>query len=161
MYKLDLLAAFMAYVDKTSSPKGCWLWTGGRYGRKRGKSGGTYGAFRKDYAHRVAWRLFKGRIPWKKCVLHKCDNPPCVNPKHLFIGTRRDNAADRDRKGRTKPGWVPGELNGRAKLKEADVLRIRSLHAQKVPNAETAREYGVSKVLIGLIVRRITWKHVA
>lgn len=83
----------------------CWTWTGTKsyqgYGSLRNESG------QMEKAHRVAWRIYVGEIPLGSgphgtCVLHRCDNPSCVNPKHLFLGSNRENAIDRQRKGRTK-----------------------------------------------------------
>ena len=83
------------YIPEPNS--GCWLWLG--YGDKDG-----YGKFQVNNkrwsAHRYSWFLHNGGIPNGMCVLHRCDNPPCVNPKHLWLGTSSENTADRDRKGR-------------------------------------------------------------
>lgn len=91
---------FWAKVDKTSHPGGCWLWTAGKDSR-------GYGTFRvkslphpKKAAHRIAYSLVRGEIGSGLCVLHKCDNPACVNPDHLWLGTQKDNAIDRESKGR-------------------------------------------------------------
>jgi hypothetical protein len=75
----------------TKGPAGCWIWKGVTTG---------YGTFRGQAAHRVAWQIEHGLIPDGMMVLHRCDNPPCVNPKHLFLGTARDNAQDARSKGR-------------------------------------------------------------
>ena len=88
-----------ASTDRTS---GCWLWTG-----RHDKQG--YGWLYVDRmarrTHRIAWTLTHGQIPGKLCVLHTCDNPPCINPEHLWLGTPKDNAQDRMAKGR--PGGAP------------------------------------------------------
>src|SRR5256885_74384 len=92
---------------KTISPSGCWEWVGSKrelgYGQVRYKG-------RSARAHRIAWELTFGEIPDGRSVLHKCDNPPCINPDHLFLGTQQDNVDDMFRKGRQK---TPG--NGKAK----------------------------------------------
>ena len=130
----------------------CVPWPG--YLNRRG-----YGCLRYNgkwsLAHRVAWEKERGPIPPGVCVLHRCDNPPCINPDHLFLGTQLDNIADRHRKGRN--GRLPGESNGRARLTEAQVRAIRSDTRSKVAIAQT---YGISNVLVGLIKRRKIWKHV-
>jgi hypothetical protein len=85
---------------------GCWVWQLAIRTDGYGKTGRiTLGNDRRDFlAHRLSWILFRGDILNDLCVLHKCDNKPCVNPDHLFLGTRTDNAADRDAKGRTVNG---------------------------------------------------------
>ena len=94
---------------------GCWLWTGSR---RRHGYGRMYSLDRKGLsAHRVSWELFRGPIPDGLDVLHKCDNPPCVNPDHLFVGTMQDNMDDMVRKGRQARGSrlgrqaKPGDCN--------------------------------------------------
>jgi hypothetical protein len=77
----------------------CWLWTGDLYPNGYGYS---LGGPKTRYAHRAAWLITKGPIPSRLYVLHKCDNPPCVRPSHLWLGTALDNAQDRDRKGRSR-----------------------------------------------------------
>ena len=98
----------------------CWHWVA--YKRPDG-----YGQFYLDgktvTAHRTAWQLTSGRIPNGLCVCHKCDNPSCVNPGHLFLGTMTDNIRDRDAKGRN--GSNQGENGPTAILTEKDVLDIR------------------------------------
>lgn len=87
---------FLKYVEKRGDSD-CWEWTGARY-----KNG--YGHFNNGresgYAHRLSFSLFRGPVPKRKHVCHSCDNPPCVNPSHLWIGTAKDNAMDRQKKGR-------------------------------------------------------------
>lgn len=95
------------------SPEKCWIWIGARVS-KYGKS--TYGSFAitRDYkvtAHRLAWVLAFGEIPEALYVLHKCDNPPCVNPEHLFLGTINDNNQDRTKKGRTRTRVTNNKLD--------------------------------------------------
>lgn len=142
---------FWSKVAKRS-PDECWEWTG-----YRGDNG--YGQIkRNDLAvrtHRVSWEIHNGPIPDGLNVLHHCDNRPCVNPRHLFLGTRDDNMADMAAKGRSAPQI--GERNGRAKLTEGDVAIIRAS-----PNAEIgilASLYGVSKHNISSIRRGDSWKH--
>lgn len=93
---------FWSYVQRGDE---CWTWIGARdangYGRLSLPGRGTIGA------HRVSWELHRGEIPDGLCVLHRCDNPPCVWPEHLFLGTHADNVADRIAKGRSRyvTGW--------------------------------------------------------
>jgi len=115
-------------------------------------------------AHRVAWKLEYGRIPdglidygWAPlCVLHKCDNPPCVNPNHLFLGTHAANMLDRDEKNRQPRG----EQNGQSKLTDDDVPRIRRDYADDMTMKEIAKKFGVWPSTIYYVLRGVTWKHV-
>lgn len=107
---------------------------------------------RSTLAHRVAWELTQGPIPTGLCVLHRCDNPACCNPTHLFLGTNRDNVADRHAKGRN--GHLPGEHHGRAKLTNAQAHEIRERYAAGgVSLRSLAADYGVHNSRIGRIVK--------
>ena len=102
--------------------------------------------------HRFSWELANGRIPEGKSVLHKCDNPECPNPCHLFLGTHRDNMDDMLRKNRQRSSV--GELNSRVKLKEADVKKIRELVAVGgMTHREIAEKFGVQRPAISAIVQ--------
>jgi len=107
---------------------------------------GEYGRIRsncKQYlAHRISWELHHGAIPNGMLVCHSCDNPRCINPEHLFLGTHSANMADMSRKGRRRGiTAVFGEQHGRAKITDADVVAIRSSGASA---KDLALEYGVS-----------------
>lgn len=108
----------------------------------------------QDYAHRVAWMLDHGAIPAGLFICHRCDNPPCCNPAHLFLGTQSENLADMAAKGRAaKPA---------ARLTPADVTAIRSRYAAGgVTLAQLGDEYGVCFQQVHRIVNRIRWKDVA
>ena len=115
--KLKSASTFFDKIEKTET---CWLWTGaivsGGYGNFN-----LYGKFWP--AHRLMWVISNGDIPLDKCVLHKCDIRKCVNPDHLFIGTRKDNADDMVKKGRQRGHkW---DKNGRAKLTRSQVKELR------------------------------------
>jgi HNH endonuclease len=118
--KLDLL--FWAKVNRGELEE-CWEWTAGKAGRM------GYGKVKRHgkttLAHRVSWEIANGQIPDGLQVCHHCDNPPCVNPSHLFLGTQKENLEDRDRKGRAV--WSPGERNGTSKLTEDHVREVRRL----------------------------------
>jgi HNH endonuclease len=104
-------------------------------------------------AHRVSWEIHFGPIPDGMCVLHKCDVPNCINPRHLFLGTKMDNAKDMIKKGRQKKG----ALLPQAKLNEESVLEIRnSTQTQK----ELAKKFGVSQTAISFAKNRLRWSHV-
>ena len=110
-------------------------------------------------AHRLAWYEAFGPIPEGMCVLHGCDNPPCINVDHLFLGTRVDNNADKMAKGRQSS--TKGEANGAAKLTEANVLDIRTQYAAGgVFQRELASRYGVKRPAIGKVLSGRTWSHV-
>jgi hypothetical protein len=145
---------FWSHVEKTAD---CWLWNGVRmhFGHGRMYCGKVEGHI---LAHRVSWRIHNGPIPDGLNVLHRCDNPPCVNPEHLFLGTHQDNIKDRDQKGRG--ARLGGERNGCSILKEADVRQIRSLWPSK-SQTELARMFGVHLSTVHLIVHRRHWKDVA
>lgn len=152
--------------------EGCWEWRGTRmltgYGQIR--SGGK--DTRWMYAHRLSWEVHFGPIPEGMKVCHRCDNPPCVRPDHLFIGTDADNVADKVSKGRQlrgdnhpsrrRPDLVRrGEAKPMAKLTEDIVRAIRAEHAAgTITMAALARRYGVSPSIISVVVARKTWRHV-
>jgi hypothetical protein len=107
-------------------------------------------------AHRVAWEKANGPIPDGMCVLHRCDNPPCVNVAHLWLGTRADNNADMRAKGRWRAGDHRGERNANAKLTAVQVAAIRAQLGER-SHRSLADEYGVSRALVGLIANRHVW----
>jgi hypothetical protein len=136
-----LESRFWSKVQKTD---GCWLWTGYKmrngYGTIRVGSN-TDGTRRKMLVHRVAWMLTNGNLPPNDCLCHRCDNPACVNPCHLFVGSRIENNADRDNKGRTPNG----EAHGMSKLSNEDVVNIRRSTS---PPADLALHYNVTRAHI-------------
>ena len=142
------------FWDKVEKSCGCWIWKG-----KKSDSG--YGivyvsASRRRMAHRVALELSSGEaVPDEIDVLHSCDNPPCVNPAHLFLGTHTDNMRDMVAKGRSGRG----SRNSRAKLTVEDVLRVRGLRASKKPR-EIAQVMGIQIGQIYRILGRRRWGHV-
>lgn len=140
---------------KRKNCAGCWLWEGST-------NGVGYGQIiengKKLLAHRVSWTFHVGKLQPSICVLHHCDNPRCVRPGHLFLGTRKDNNNDRIRKGRSKP--ARGERSGRAKLKAKQIKKIRNLAAQGWSHRRLAKRFDVSHSTIGNILRGKTWTHV-
>lgn len=104
MRPIDLATRFWSKVLKTD---GCWLWMGARHPQGYGNIGlpkDENGRYPIGKAHRVSWELHNGPIPAGLLVMHRCDNPPCVNPDHLFVGTVGDNVRDSASKGRLRPG---------------------------------------------------------
>lgn len=143
----------------------CWLWIGRRdqrgYGRFDSLPDG--GPQRSVLAHRHAWEIARGAIDDGLFVCHKCDNPPCVNPRHLFLGTPAANSADMVKKGRCGGGSDAAVVAMRktwAKVTERDVLRIREARAKGAHLEDMAQRYGVSVSTISLIVKHKVWKHV-
>ena len=145
----------IAWTD-VAGPKECWNWTGSRnkknwHGQWRNASGQI------ELTHRAAWRLFKGEIPPGMFILHRCDNPICMNPAHLFMGTQSDNARDMWEKRRAKPGTSLGEKHGMSKLTE-DI--VREIRASKESGIALALRLKISPVTVSEIRLRKTWKHI-
>lgn len=150
---------FWRHVKKTDS---CWVWTGytNPFGYGEIRVGSTRdGSRRMKQAHRFSWELHYGPIPQDLFILHKCDNPPCVNPDHLFLGTQLDNMRDMIRKDRgAVPPSMPGESNPNAKLSAADVFQIRHSLIFGVKGTVLAKRYGVTNTQISAIKNHKTWK---
>lgn len=147
----SLLERFWAKVDK-SDPSGCWLWLGARAGT------GCYGVIwdgRQKRAHRIIWEILNGPIPVGLDLCHHCDNPHCVNPDHLFLGTRSDNNNDSVRKGRWNRPL--GENHPKAKLTSIQVLEIREASCSQ---RKIAHYYGVSRAVIRQVLSGKAWSHV-
>lgn len=138
---------------------GCWEWAGYRYQNGYGKAQLTRNGIKLQYAHRVAYFLVNGPIPEGKFVCHHCDNPPCINPAHLFLGTNKSNSDDKMRKGRANPPCLKGESCGAAKLTEQQVREIRHKHKKGYSGRGLAREYKISQSQISNIVLGYDWAH--
>lgn len=130
----------------------CWPWQGGVNSK-------GYGQMRVNYkqlpAHRIAYIDATGIQPGELCVLHRCDNPPCCNPAHLFLGTRGDNNRDCAAKGRT----LRGSLHHQAKLTEAEVAEIRARRARGEQGIAIAAAFGITAAMVSRIIRRQNWTH--
>jgi hypothetical protein len=163
----------------------CWMWTGAIDRKGYGR---VWNPGRTALAHRIVWELLRSPLIRTQCLLHTCDTPLCVNPDHLWIGTRQDNNRDRDSKGRvargarhssrtqpdrvargarhmsrTKPWTVArGEMSGSAKLTEQDVRSIRIRFAKGgISKAELGRQFAVTDSNVRAIVNGRTWQHVS
>lgn len=143
-------------------PSGCWHWTG-----SLNKTG--YGQFnlngdRPILTHRASWLIYNGEIPANPesayrtmYVLHRCDNPKCVNPEHLFLGSQQGNMDDKMEKGRHSYGNALGEKHGNAKL-TADL--VREIRASSETESQLSKRLGIARSSIYAARRRQTWKHV-
>ena len=141
------------FWEKVSKSDDCWDWTGFRHPDGHGQ---CYLNGVPKYAHRFSWEMHNGPIPNGMCVCHKCDNPHCVNPDHLFLGTHEDNMYDAKAKGRLPFGM----RHGMVALSDEDVLKIRSLYSDGVlSQGKLAKRFGVSQTCISKIVTRKRWTH--
>lgn len=146
---------FCRFLNKfQANENNCWIWNGTKHEFGYGKIG-VDGKMLK--AHRVSWFLFKGQIPASLCVLHKCDNPACVNPDHLFLGTLKDNTRDMIRKGRDA---ACGERNHESKLSPAQVAEIIALRKEGVMLKYISAQFGISMGHVSQIASGGRWGHV-
>ena len=137
----------------------CWPWKASRHKTGYGKFG--RGGKRAGWveAHRAAYQLTYGEIPDGLQVCHRCDNKPCCNPAHLFLGTAVDNINDKVAKGRHRWKSHSGSENGNAGFTEAQVREIRLAYQAGMKRSDLAKKYGVSWTAINYIVSGITWTH--
>ncbi len=153
-----LIEKFEKLFTKTD---GCWIWNGDRnpkgygivaYGGRKNK--------KREGAHRVAFKHYVGNIPAGLQVLHKCDNPSCVNPEHLFVGTQLDNIKDMFLKKRQGKTGAKGEKNGKSVFSAEQVIFMRQLYADGVSVLELNNKFGATYQAIDSIVKQETWKHI-
>lgn len=149
----ELKSRFMEKIQ-VNNHTSCWEWVASRtstgYGRImfNGKNRG---------AHRVSWIIHNGAIPDEKHVLHICDNPSCVNPKHLFLGTHADNMSDKKNKNRCRP--PKGENHPKAKITKQDVKTIRHLYfAERREYGELAKYFSLNPSTVRRICIRASWR---
>jgi hypothetical protein len=146
------------WTVRQPDPPGCWLWTGSRdldgYGSLSIKG-------QRYAAHRLSYRLYVGHIPPRRLICHTCDQPACVFPPHLFVGSHRENALDAVRKGRWK-GWPTGVPNhGAPHLSDDTVLEIRRLAATGTAQRALAQQFHVRQSIIRAILRGRTYRWVS
>ncbi len=129
----------------------CWEWNGWRHPQGHGQIGlnGTL-----IYTHRAAWQIAYGPIPEGMYVCHKCDNPPCCNPKHLFLGTAKDNVQDM----LTKRRHSHGDRHA-SKLSTERVVAIKALLAEGKTQQSVADEFNISRSMVGFIGRGQRWRY--
>ena len=135
------------------TPDGCWEW---QRCRTRGYGDAQVGA-KHMRAHRVAWSIFNGPIPHGMCVLHRCDNPPCCNPKHLFVGTQADNMRDMNAKGHLTIPNLRGDDLQHSKL-TSDLVRM--IRASPKSTRQLSEELHMSYQNVWFVRKRISWKHI-
>jgi hypothetical protein len=160
---------FLSRITKTAT---CWLWNARCFPN-------GYGQFRIDKrqlgAHRVSWAIHHGEFPDASlCVCHRCDNPACVNPSHLWLGTHQENAADKKAKGRANnphgqrhgsylhpESTAKGERNGQALLSAQQVAAIRETYSRGgVRQKDLALQFGIGQTTVSAIIRKTNWTHV-
>lgn len=160
--KQDICERFMSKISPEPM-SGCWLWTGA-------VNRAGYGMFHvrhdtganKSYAalaHRFSFELHTGKKLGGLCALHRCDNPACVNPDHIYPGTPADNVADMDQRGRRINKPIQGSRHANSKLKEGDIPEIKRLKNMGLTQNEIGKIFGVSQVQIGNILRGKQWNH--
>ncbi len=153
--KLSAEEYFFKQISTEDHIDNCWIWVGHRnkqgYGRLRVK--------RKDWvSHRYSWTIYNGDILSGLCILHRCDNPPCCNPDHLFIGTHQDNSKDMVIKKRNRDD--KGSKHPMHKLNENQVLHIRDSIKNGEKQSKLAIKYNVGPMTISNIKYRKSWKHI-
>lgn len=140
----------------------CWNWTGARTPRGYGK---IYFSGKCVYVHRLSYEFTYGVFSKELDVLHRCDNPPCVNPNHLFLGTAKDNSQDMMIKGRHRIIPLVGERNGNSIMLEEEVIQLLRVSrdyedaGERKINEKLSKIFGISKVHVKQIRRNKTWKH--
>lgn len=159
------IARFWKYVDRRSEDE-CWEWLGGHNKWGYGSfwmprpSGGHY---RHEKAHRVSYQIAYGPVVWEDgtyhgiVVCHACDNPGCVNPKHLFLGTQKENMQDASRKGRTRKSRNRGSKNPLSVLTEDAVRDIRARVSNGERQTAVASFHGVAIETVNSIIHGRSW----
>lgn len=146
------------FFEKVQITPGCWEWAGA-------KNSNGYGNFYWDgkyqAAHRVSFKIHTGDIPKGIFVCHACDNPACVNPSHLFLGTPLDNTTDMISKGRGGPASKKGSGHLNAKLTDDDVRQIRRMRAQGMFLKVIGEKFGITEGNVSYIASRKSWPHIA
>jgi len=146
----------------------CWHWIGGTYTTGYGK---FYCPEKCQLAHRASYTFAFGEIPKDLWVLHRCDNPICVNPEHLFLGTNQDNVDDCIKKIRNARGLkngicknpelaARGESSGTAKLTNEKVIEMRNLRKQGMSHSVIASKFGVATMTAWHAIKGKTWAHI-
>jgi hypothetical protein len=144
------------FINKINKGNECWEWNGGKSKFGYGRFFILFGLTEKTYySHRIAYELYTNQlVPEGLCVCHKCDNPSCVNPKHLFIGTTQDNTKDKINKGRQ----IRGEKIGASSLSYSIINKIRKLYMTgKYTQKQLAIKFFTTQGNVGKIIRNELW----
>ena len=150
---MNLIDKFNNNLPDVLPENECWEWQG-----RKDKAG--YGALGSLKAHRVAYEIYYAEPLGELHCLHRCDNPSCVNPFHLFSGTNADNVKDKVEKGRCYTGNQKGQSNGNSKLTDTLVKEIRLLYnSGGYTTTQLGKEYGVNRATISYVVNNKTFKH--
>lgn len=143
----------------------CWKWLGSINKNSRANHGLGYAKFHMEpkhsrlNAHRISYILTKKRaIPAGMFACHSCDNPACVNPKHIWIGTNRDNQMDASKKGRSAKPF--GELQANSKLNKSQVLKMREMANKGICQRRISEKFGISFQHVNKIIHRMRWAHI-
>lgn len=157
--KRSIAERFWEKVDQSGD---CWIWTAARHPHGYGSFSVGVGSDRvRVPAHRMAYMFFQGPIPEGLHVRHKCDNPPCVNPDHLELGTHQDNMRDMVERGRNVLPPTEGEHNPNARFTELQVRQMRAMRARGMFHREIGEVFGTDPGTIAHIVSHAGWQHVA
>ncbi len=169
-YRNEIMSNFFSKIDETGPTESCWNW--------KGAMQRNYGTLHiqcnkeryQERAHRYSYRLHNGEIPAGMFVCHRCDNPKCVNPHHLFLGTTQDNMDDMVAKRRSSRGEkhiklmkarnLRGDKNPSTKLTAENVRQILEIKAQGKTNKEIAKIFGVTATAIYYIFSGYNWSHI-
>lgn len=154
----DMVTRFWSKVDK-KAPNDCWEWTA--YTEKGYGRCAWTGNTGQTWAHRFSYESTYGKIPKGKMVLHSCDNPPCVNPKHLRVGTQKDNMRDMSIRGRNTSSRNRGSSNGGSKLTESNARGIIQGRRLGLSLKDLSMLYGVAESQVSEISNGNRWKHVS
>lgn len=157
LLKASLRERFEHNVDKSNGEDACHVWTGTVKNRPPNNYGSIKHGGKRILAHRLSWEIAYGKPPDGN-VLHRCDNPLCVNPRHLYIGTQSDNM--RDVVERKRRVYARGSHHAQSKLSEREARQILLCKGQE-ERSVTAKRYGVSYALVYLIQERIRWAHLS
>jgi len=154
--RIPLLERYNRFLPEDRPVNSCWEWQGARAGKGYGLINEGGANSKKIYAHRLAWEVHNSRpVPKGLHVCHHCDNPACVNPNHLFLGTNQDNVNDKVSKGR-QPRGSKSQVS---KLSDDDVMEIRKLGSLGKSHTSIAKKFNVQRSNITLILHGKRWTH--